>query len=203
MELLQRLYRECDGWLQRVHEKLVEEEGIEISYSTLTRLARQMGIGQPPATRCEHVPDEPGAEMQHDTTVYQVRLGDERVRLIASLLYLRYSKERYLKFSRLFNRFTMKCFLHEALMSWGAAAKRCIIDNTNLARLRGCGSRAVIVPEMAAFAERYGFQFVCQRRIETSRAARTSMAMCPSRATTTGCRAASARTSRSCSTPTG
>jgi len=55
----------------------------------------------------------------------------------------------------------MKCFLHEALMSWGAAAQRCIIDNTKLARLRGCGSRAVIVPEMAAFAERYGFQFVC------------------------------------------
>ena len=160
-ELLQRLYRECGGWLQRVHEKLVEEEGIEISYSSLTRLARQLGIGQPPATRCEHVPDEPGAEMQHDTTVYQVRLGDERVRLIASLLYLRYCKERYLKFYRLFNRFTMKCFFHEALMSWGSAAQRCIIDNTNLARLRGCGSRAVIVPEMAAFAERYGFQFVC------------------------------------------
>jgi len=69
-----------------VHEKLVEEEGIEISYSSLTRLARQLGIGQPPATRCAHVPDEAGAEMQHDTTVYQVRLGDERVRLIASLL---------------------------------------------------------------------------------------------------------------------
>jgi hypothetical protein len=30
-----------------------------------------------------------------------------------------------------------------------------------LARLSGTGSRAVIVPEMAAFAERYGFQFLC------------------------------------------
>jgi hypothetical protein len=37
-ELLQRLYRQCDGWLQRVHEKLVEEEEIQISYPTLTRL---------------------------------------------------------------------------------------------------------------------------------------------------------------------
>jgi hypothetical protein len=55
----------------------------------------------------------------------------------------------------------MKCFLHEALMFWNHAAQRCIIDNTNLARLRGSGKRAVIVPEMAAFAERYGFEFLC------------------------------------------
>ncbi|MEI7901881.1 MAG: helix-turn-helix domain-containing protein [bacterium] len=160
-ELLQRLYQQCDGWLERVHEKLVEEEQIQISYSTLTRRARELGLGKPSTTRCAHVPDEPGAEMQHDTTVYQVRLGDQRVRLIASLLYLRYSKRRYLKFYRVFNRFVMKCFLHEALMCWGYAALRAIIDNTNLARLRGSGKLAVIVPEMVAFAERYGFQFVC------------------------------------------
>ena len=160
-ELLQRLYGECRGWLQRVHEKLVEEEGIQISYSTLTRLARQRGLGQPPTPRCQHVPDEPGAEMQHDTSIYQVRLGNQLARLNASLLYLRYSKERYLKFYRLFNRFAMKCFFHEALMCWGCAAQQCVIDNTNLARLRGSGKRALIVPEMAAFGERYGFEFLC------------------------------------------
>ena len=76
-------------------------------------------------------------------------------------MYLRYSKRRYLKFYRVFNRFAMKCFLHEALMFWGYAARQCIIDNTNLARLRGSGKRAVIVPEMVSFAERYGFQFLC------------------------------------------
>lgn len=27
-ELLRRLYRECGGWLQRVHERLVEEEKV-------------------------------------------------------------------------------------------------------------------------------------------------------------------------------
>ena len=36
-QLLERLYRECDGWMQRIHEKLLEEEGIQIGYSTLTR----------------------------------------------------------------------------------------------------------------------------------------------------------------------
>ena len=77
--------------------------------------------------------------MQHDTTVYRVKLAGQPTRVIASLLYLRYSKRRYLRFYRLFNRFRMKCFLHEGLMHWGYAAKRGIIDNTNLARLRGSG----------------------------------------------------------------
>lgn len=161
IELLHCLYRECHGWVQRMHEKLTEEEEIQIGYSTLTRLLREAGIGQAASQRCERVPDEPGLEMQHDTTIYQVPLADQLTRLIASLLYLRYSKRRYLKFYRAFDRFVMKCFLHEALMHWGYSAWQCVIDNTNLARLRGSGSRAVIAPEMEAFGRLYGFQFIC------------------------------------------
>lgn len=160
-DLLQRLYRQCDGWVQRVHEKLVEEEGIQVSYPTLTRLLRELDLGKSRKARCDRVPDEPGAEMQHDTTVYQVKLSGKSTKVIASLLYLRYSKRRYLKFYRAFNRFAMKCFLHEALMFWGYSARQCVIDNTNLARLRGSGRQAVIVPEMASFSGRYGFKFIC------------------------------------------
>ena len=160
-QLLERLYRECDGWIQRIHEKLLEEEGIQIGYSTLTRMLRELGLSRSQPARCDRVPDEPGAEMQHDTPVYRVKLAERSTKLIASLIYLRYSKRRYLKFYRVFNRFAMKCFLHEALMFWGYAAWQCIIDNTNLARLYGAGKHAVIVPEMREFAKRYGFRFVC------------------------------------------
>jgi hypothetical protein len=107
------------------------------------------------------VPDEPGLEMQHDTTVYRIKLGDQEVKVVASCLYLRYSKRRYLKFYRSFNRFRMKCFFHEALSYWGYSARQCIIDNTNLARLSGLGKNAVIGPEMAAFSKLYGFEFKC------------------------------------------
>jgi transposase len=160
-QLLERLYRECDGWIQRIHEKLLEEEGIQIGYSTLTRMLRELGLSRSQPARCDRVPDEPGAEMQHDTTVYRVKVAERWTKLIASLIYLRYSKRRYLKFYRVFNRFAMKCFLHEALMFWRYAAWQCIIDNTNLARLYGAGKQAVIVPEMREFARRYGFRFVC------------------------------------------
>ena len=69
---------------------------------------------------------------------------------------------RSLKFYRAFNRFAMKCFLHEALTFWEYAAWRCIIDNTNLARLCGGGS-AVIVPEMREFARARGFNLLAMR----------------------------------------
>ena len=160
-DLLLRLYHECEGRAQRVHEKLVEEEGIQVKYPTLTRRLRELDISRPQQQRCDKVPDKPGVEMQHDTTVYKREIAGRRVTLIASLQYLRYSKRRYLKFYRTFNRFKMKCFFHEALMFWGYAASVCIIDNTNLARLRGTGKNALIVPEMEAFAKQYGFRFCC------------------------------------------
>src|SRR2546429_10004362 len=68
---------------------------------------------------CDRVPDEPGAEMQHDTSTYRIRPGDRLTLVIASLLYLRYSKRRYFQFFRKFNRFRIKCFLHTALIFLG------------------------------------------------------------------------------------
>ena len=171
LELLGRLYAECDGYKERVHEKLVEEEGICVEYSTLTRILRETDISKPPKQRCDEVPDQPGAEMQHDTSPYDVLLGGKRTRVNASLLYLRYSKRRYLKFYRRFNRFKMKCFFHEALLFWKYVAPLCIIDNTNLARLRGIGKNAVMVPEMAVFARQYGFEFCCHERGHSNRKA--------------------------------
>ena len=160
-ELLRRLYEQCQGRVQRVYEKLTEEEGIPVKYSTLTRKLRELGLSHACPQRCGRVPDEPGLEMQHDTTVYRLKLGDQWVRVVASCLYLRYSKRRYLKFYRSFNRFRMKCFFHEALRFWGYSARQCIIDNTNLARLSGLGPNAILCPEMVAFSKPYGFEFKC------------------------------------------
>jgi transposase len=160
-ELLRQLHQECQGYAQRMMEILREEHGLEVKYSTLTRHLRDLGMSEPISQRCERVPDEPGAEMQHDTSPFTLLVGSQRLRLQASLLYLRYSKRRYLQFYPVFDRFHMKCFLHLALTHWGYAPGLCVIDNTNLARWRGLGSAAVMVPEMEAFAKAYGFAFLC------------------------------------------
>jgi hypothetical protein len=84
-------------------EKLREEHGITVKYSTLTRHLRDLGITGPSPARCQRVPDEPGAEMQHDTSPFTLLVGSQRLRLQASLLYLRYSKRRYLQFYPVFD----------------------------------------------------------------------------------------------------
>ncbi len=160
-ELVSRVYHQCDGRVQRTHEMLSEEHGITIGYSTLSRIIRNLGFGKRRKERCHRVPDEPGAEMQHDTSPYRVKFSGKPTQVQGSLLYFRYCKVRYLKFYRAFNRFMMKGFLHEALTFWEHAAPDCIIDNTNLARDAGTGKNAVINPEMAQFAKQYGFEFVC------------------------------------------
>ena len=170
-QLLTRLYAECNGYRERMHEKLAEDHDVKIGYSTLTRRVREIGLGETKNQRCDQKPDQPGAEMQHDTTVYTLPLGGKPAKVVCSLIYLRYSKMRYLKFYRCFNRFQMKCFLDEALKFWGFSAPVCIIDNTNLARLRGIGKHAVMIPEMEQFARHYSFEFVCHEKGHSNRKA--------------------------------
>ena len=170
-ELLRRLHRECEGWVRRMFEVLTEDMGIHVGYSTLTAMVRELGLGAARTQRCDRVPDAPGQEMQHDTSDYTLLIDGKRVKVIASLLYFRFSKVRYLKFYRFFNRFKMKCFFHEALTHWKYTAKICIIDNTSLARLRGTGANAVIVPEMVEYSRQFGFTFVCHAKGHANRKA--------------------------------
>lgn len=168
-DLLNALYVKCQGWRERIWEILVEEHGVEIAYPTLTRKIRELGLGV--KTRVAHVPDEPGAEMQHDTSPYTIKIGGVSTKVVGSQLYFRYSKPYYLKFSRSFTRFRMKCFFHRALQHFGYVAPECIIDNTNLAVLHGTGANAVMVPEMAQFAKRYGFIFKAHEKGHCNRKA--------------------------------
>jgi len=43
-QLLKDLYKQCDGNAKRVRENLVEDRGIEVSYPTLTRMLRELGL---------------------------------------------------------------------------------------------------------------------------------------------------------------
>jgi transposase len=170
-KLVERVYHQCDRRVQRTYEVFREEYGISIGYSTLSRIIRELGLGKRRKKRCHQVADEPGKEMQHDTSPYRVKFVNTPVLVQGSLLYFRYCKLRYLKFYRAFDRFKMKCFFHEALTFWNYVASECIIDNTNLARLYGTGKNAVICPEMVQFAKQYGFVFICHEKGHANRKA--------------------------------
>jgi hypothetical protein len=71
-----------------------------------------------------------------------------------------YSRMLFFQCYPTFQRFDCKAFLTDGLRYFSGAPKRVMIDNTHVVVLRGSGREMVPVPEMAAFAERFGFQFV-------------------------------------------
>jgi Mu transposase-like protein len=71
-----------------------------------------------------------------------------------------------------FQRFDCKVFLTDALRYFSGAPARVMIDNTHVVVLRGTGRQMVPVPEMAAFAERFGFHFVAHELGDANRSAR-------------------------------
>jgi predicted transcriptional regulator len=61
--------------------------------------------------------------------------------------------------------------VHEEL-TVGGAVERVMIDNTHVVVLRGTGREMIPVPEMEAFAERFGFRFVAHQIGDANRSAR-------------------------------
>lgn len=169
-ELLE-LYPLCKGNLVRVHEELLAK-GATLSYQALTAFCRRHGLGHEPAKPAGRYHFEPGEEMQHDTSPHEVELAGKRVAAQTASLVLCHSRMLFFQHYPRFTRFECKVFLTEALQYFGGAAGRCMIDNTHVVVLRGTGAQMEPVPEMTAFAERFGFLFAAHEIGDANRSAR-------------------------------
>lgn len=114
----------------------------------------------------------PGEELQHDTSPHAVTLGGKPRKVQTASAVLAYSRMLFFQFYPSFQRFDCKVFLTAALRYFGGAPQQVMIDNTHVVVLRGTGREMVPVPEMAAFAERFGFAFRAHERGDANRSAR-------------------------------
>jgi len=170
-EILELLVR-CKGNLVRVHEELTAS-GAVLSYQALTAFCRRHGITQPPPQAAGQYEFLPGEELQHDTSPHEVELAGKPCKAQTASAVLCYSHLLFFQCYPSFQRFDCKVFLTEALRYFGGSpTKRIMIDNTHVVVLRGTGSEMVPVPEMAAFAERFGFTFAAHERGDANRSAR-------------------------------
>jgi transposase len=167
LELLPR----CKGNLVRVHEELTAS-GAVFSYPALTAFCRRHAITQPPQVAAGQYEFLPGEELQHDTSPHEVELAGKKCKVQTASAVLCYSRMLFFQGYPSFQRFDCKVFLTEALRYYGGRPDRVMIDNTHVVVLRGTGSEMVPVPEMAAFAERFGFSFVAHQRGDANRSAR-------------------------------
>ena len=165
------LFDSCKGNLVRVHEEL-EASGVNLSYPAFTAFCRRAGIGGKPAVPAGQYHFEPGDEMQHDTSPHEVVLGGKKRPVQTASAVLCYSRMLFFQCSPRFQRFDCKVFLTEALKYFGGGCATVMIDNTHVVVLKGTGADMVPVPEMEAFAERYGFVFRAHAVGDANRSAR-------------------------------
>ena len=166
------LWQRCRGNLVRVQEELAAS-GASFSYQTLTAFCRRHGIGQPPAVAAGVYEFQPGEELQHDTSPHEVLLAGKKRRVQTASAVLCYSRMLFFQMYPTFQRFDCKVFLTEALRYFGGApTQQVMIDNTHVVVLRGTGRQMVPVPEMAAFAERFGFHFRAHELGDANRSGR-------------------------------
>ena len=170
-EQILELLTSCKGNLVRVHEELVAG-GAALSYSALTGFCRRQGIGQTPVVPAGQYHFDPGVEMQHDTSPHTVEVGGRKYKAQTASAVLCYSRMLYFQINPTFQRFDCKVFLTDALRHAGGAPERVMIDNTHVVVLRGTGREMIPVPEMEAFAERFGFRFVAHQIGDANRSAR-------------------------------
>ena len=155
----------------RVHEELTAR-GAALSYAALTAFCRRQGIGQKPVVPAGQYHFEPGVELQHDTSPHEVEVGGRKYKAQTASAVLCYSHLLFFQINPTFQRFDCKVFLTDALRYVGGATERVMIDNTHVVVLRGTGSAMVPVPEMDAFAERFGFRFVAHEIGDANRSGR-------------------------------
>jgi hypothetical protein len=155
----------------RVHEELLAG-GAALSYQALTAFCRRHGIGQAPIVPAGRYDFQPGQELQHDTSPHEVQLAGKKRKVQTASAVLCYSRMLFFQCYPTFQRFDCKVFLTEALRYFSGATGRVMIDNTHVVVLRGTGREMIPVAEMAAFAERFGFQFVAHAIGHANRSAR-------------------------------
>lgn len=165
------LFGACKGNLVRVHEELLAG-GAELSYAALTAFCRRHGIGYQPPTAAGRYDFAPGEEMQHDTSPHELTLAGRKRKVQTASAVLCYSRMLFFQCYPTFQRFDCKMFLTDALRYFSGAAQRVMIDNTHVVVLRGSGRDMVPVPEMAAFGERFGFEFVAHAIGDANRSGR-------------------------------
>ena len=101
--------------------------------------------------------------MQHDTSPHRIRIGDKVATAQCAALVQTYSRMCFIQYYPRFTRFETKCYLDQAITFMEGACGRCVIDNTCVVLASGSGANAVIAPEMEAFANCYGFEFLAHR----------------------------------------
>ena len=169
--IVNEVFARCSGNAVRIQEILQQEYSINIAYSTLTKLIRDIELRAIKKRAGEYIAI-PGEEMQHDTSPHRILIGEKNIIAQCAALVLSYSRKIFMQYYPCFTRFEAKTFLQAALEFMQGCCKTCIVDNTSVILASGSGANAIIAPEIFTFARMYGFTFSAHRVNDPNRKAK-------------------------------
>ena len=80
LPLVEKHFHFCKGNAVRIQEFLIETYGVDIPYSSLTRLVRELELrGEKKKGRVGQYRFGPGKESQHDTSPHRLVLGSKKI----------------------------------------------------------------------------------------------------------------------------
>jgi transposase len=159
LPLVREAFTATKGNVVRVRE-ILEGQGHNVPYSTLTRIVRDLDLREDRQKRAGAYTFGPGEEMQHDTSPHQVIIGEKKVKAQCAGLVLAYSRKLFIQYYPAFTRFEARVFLDTAFRYMEGTCPRCVIDNTSVIVAHGSGPDADIAPEMERFGQIFGVAFV-------------------------------------------
>ncbi len=158
---IHEIFKRTGGNAVRIQEILESEYGHSVSYSTLTRIVRDLDLREDKKKRRSGTYEfGPGQEMQHDTSPHPVLIGARKVKAQCAGLALGYSRKLFIQYYPCFTRFEARVFLDRAFRFMEGTCPRCIIDNTSVIVAHGSGPDAEIAPEMERFGQIFRVQFI-------------------------------------------
>lgn len=152
-------FNECRGNVVRLKELLQERSGLDVPYSSMTQIVRQLELRNKKKRAGSHE-YAPGKESQHDTSPHRLLLGGNMITAQCASLALGYCRKLFFQYYPVFTRFEAKVFLTDALIYMEGSCERCIVDNTSVIVAGGSGPDALISPEMEMFGEMFQMKFI-------------------------------------------
>ena len=158
------------GNLVRVHEEL-SQTGERVSYPALTAFVRSHSEPKA-AIPAGQYHFHPGQEIQHDTSPHEAVIGGKPWPIQTASAVLCHSRMLCFQCYLRYTRFEAKCFLTFALRFFTGVTERIMVDNTSVIVGKGTGADMEPAPEMAAFSERFDFDFRAHKVGDANRSAR-------------------------------
>ncbi len=146
LPLVREHFHFCKGNAVRIHEFLGEKYGVDIPYSSLTRLIRELELREEKKKgRVGRYCFGPGEEAQHDTSPHRLILGDKKITAQCASLTLGYCRKVFIQYYPQLHVLRQRSFSPKRSSIWPVHVQD-VLSTTPALSLHRAADRMLLLP---------------------------------------------------------